>query len=111
MDCLLEALKTGTAFSRDGQRKRQARLAGAERRAQLARTRSRAKMSTRSVSDVMDVVTEDEARRVSCVDIRNNVEDDSPAFQGRTASVSSQLDQWRKMSEDSDLMVRKLRDL
>ena len=54
---------------------------------------------------------EDEARRVSCVDIRNNVEDDSPAFQGRTASVSSQLDQWRKVSEDSDLLVRKLRDL
>ena len=58
-----------------------------------------------------DVVMEDEARRVSCVDIRNNVEDDSPAFQGRTASVSSQLDQWKKVSEDSDLLVRKLRDL
>ena len=28
MDCLLEALKTGTAFSRDGRRKRQARPAG-----------------------------------------------------------------------------------
>ena len=28
MDCLLEALKTGTAFSRDGRKKRQARPAG-----------------------------------------------------------------------------------
>merc|ERR1719318_575463 len=46
MDCLLEALKTGTAFSRDGRRKRQARPAGAERRAQLNRTKSSARLST-----------------------------------------------------------------
>ena len=76
MDSLLEALKTGTAFSRDCQRKRNARLAGgeqniillhkifttgkqidnnvsAERRAQLCRTKSRGRMTTRSHSDVM----------------------------------------------------------
>ena len=64
-----------------------------------------------------DVVMEDEGRRASCVDIRNHhldhepIVDDSPAFQGRSESVSSQLDQWRKVSEDSDLLVRKLRDL
>ena len=64
-----------------------------------------------------DVVMEDEGRRASCVDIRNHhhdqepMMDDSPAFQGRSESVSSQLDQWRKVSEDSDLLVRKLRDL
>ena len=69
MDCLLEALKTGTAFSREGKKKRNARLAGgavllnvyyycdnyiiisAERRAQLTRTRSR--LATRSYCDVM----------------------------------------------------------
>ena len=28
MDCLLEALKTGTAFSRDGRKKKNTRLAG-----------------------------------------------------------------------------------
>ena len=36
MDCLLEALKTGTAFSRDGQRKRNARLAGGLFRSMLS---------------------------------------------------------------------------
>jgi len=52
MDCLLEALKTGTAFSRDGRKKRQARPAGAERRAQLNRTKSRARLSTAGSLDM-----------------------------------------------------------
>ncbi|XP_058799621.1 protein diaphanous isoform X2 [Phymastichus coffea] len=42
MDSLMEALQTGAAFSRpDQRRKRQTRAAGAERRAQLNRSRSR----------------------------------------------------------------------
>lgn len=42
MDSLLEALQTGSAFgNRDQRRKRGARPAGAERRAQLSRSRSR----------------------------------------------------------------------
>ncbi|XP_060823120.1 protein diaphanous isoform X2 [Bombus pascuorum] len=42
MDSLMEALQTGSAFSRpDQRRKRQIRAAGAERRAQLNRSRSR----------------------------------------------------------------------
>ncbi|OAD52287.1 Protein diaphanous [Eufriesea mexicana] len=42
MDSLMEALQTGSAFSRpDQRRKRQTRAAGAERRAQLNRSRSR----------------------------------------------------------------------
>lgn len=42
MDSLMEALRTGSAFSRpDQRRKRQTRIAGAERRAQLNRSRSR----------------------------------------------------------------------
>ncbi|XP_076476336.1 diaphanous related formin 1 isoform X2 [Bombus vancouverensis nearcticus] len=42
MDSLMEALQTGSAFSRpDQRRKRQVRAAGAERRAQLNRSRSR----------------------------------------------------------------------
>ncbi|KAL3270450.1 hypothetical protein HHI36_021001 [Cryptolaemus montrouzieri] len=41
MDSLLEALQTGSAFSREQKRKRAHRPAGAERRAQLVRSRSR----------------------------------------------------------------------
>ncbi|XP_044261332.1 protein diaphanous isoform X1 [Tribolium madens] len=41
MDSLLEALQTGSAFSREQKRKRACRPAGAERRAQLVRSRSR----------------------------------------------------------------------
>merc|ERR1711997_1072879 len=41
MDSLLEALKSGQAFNRDQKRKRPPRAAGAERRAQLNRSRSR----------------------------------------------------------------------
>ncbi|XP_059080530.1 protein diaphanous-like isoform X3 [Tigriopus californicus] len=41
MDSLMEALKTGSAFNRDQKRKRAPRAHGAERRAQLNRSRSR----------------------------------------------------------------------
>jgi len=41
MDSLLEALKTGSAFNREKQRKRQPRVTGAARQAQLNRSRSR----------------------------------------------------------------------
>merc|ERR1712029_704841 len=68
MDCLLEALKSGTAFSRDGKRKKQIRLAGAERRAELVRSRSR--LATRSQCDVFDIMKEDE-RSLSSVDVRH----------------------------------------
>lgn len=44
MDSLMEALKTGSAFSRDQKRKRAARPAGAERRAQLNRSRSKGRV-------------------------------------------------------------------
>lgn len=47
MDSLLEALQTGSAFgSREQRRKRGARPAGAERRAQLSRSRSRTRIKT-----------------------------------------------------------------
>merc|ERR1719483_340225 len=48
MDSLMEALKTGSAFSRDQKRKRAARPAGAERRAQLNRSRSKGRMPGQS---------------------------------------------------------------
>lgn len=41
MDSLLEALQTGSAFNREQKRKRAPRLVGADRRAQLVRSRSR----------------------------------------------------------------------
>ncbi|XP_037070758.1 protein diaphanous-like [Pollicipes pollicipes] len=41
MDSLLEALKSGSAFSREQKKKRPPRAAGAERRAQLNKSRSR----------------------------------------------------------------------
>ena len=44
MEDLLRALKTGSAFSRDQKRKRAARPAGAERRAQLNRSRSKGRV-------------------------------------------------------------------
>ncbi|XP_046422327.1 protein diaphanous isoform X1 [Neodiprion fabricii] len=51
MDSLMEALQTGAAFSRpDQRRKRQTRAAGAERRAQLNRSRSRTGLLGRELS-------------------------------------------------------------
>uniref|UniRef100_T1JAV7 FH2 domain-containing protein n=1 Tax=Strigamia maritima TaxID=126957 RepID=T1JAV7_STRMM len=44
MDNLLEALKSGSAFSREKQRKRQPRASGAARQAQLNRSRSRSNL-------------------------------------------------------------------
>jgi len=96
MDCLLEALKSGTAFSRDGKRKKQIRLAGAERRAELVRSRSR--LATRSQCDVFDIMKEDE-RSLSSVDVRHQ------------RSFSEKLESALKVSEESDNLVRKLREL
>jgi len=59
MDSLLEALKTGTAFSRDQKRKRAARPAGAERRAQLNRSRSRGP-NQGGPKEIIDILLEDE---------------------------------------------------
>ncbi|XP_023337546.1 protein diaphanous isoform X3 [Eurytemora carolleeae] len=62
MDSLLEALKTGTAFSRDQKRKRAPRAAGAERRAQLNRSRSRGPQGQGSPfnKDLVDILMEEE---------------------------------------------------
>merc|ERR1719481_658465 len=60
MDSLLEALKTGTAFSREVRTKRSSRPAGAQRRAQLSRKYSRERLSTSSSLDAFasDVLAE-----------------------------------------------------
>eukprot|EP00095_Tigriopus_kingsejongensis_P005027 maker-scaffold139_size317827-snap-gene-2.29 protein:Tk05027 transcript:maker-scaffold139_size317827-snap-gene-2.29-mRNA-1 annotation:"protein diaphanous-like isoform x2" len=62
MDSLLEALKTGSAFNRDQKRKRAPRVHGAERRAQLNRSRSRGPHQGSSPSvakDIVDILNED----------------------------------------------------
>jgi len=59
MDSLLEALKTGSAFSRDQKRKRAPRAAGAERRAQLNRSRSRGPNSNFN-KDLVEILMEAE---------------------------------------------------
>merc|ERR1719481_534691 len=60
MDSLLEALKTGTAFSRKDRKKRSPRPAGAQRRSQLNKKYSRERLSTSSSHDAFasDVLAE-----------------------------------------------------
>merc|ERR1719188_2350390 len=63
MDSLLEALKTGSAFNREQKRKRPPRAAGAERRAQLNRSRSRGPNGHGSPGqsdkfDIVDIITD-----------------------------------------------------
>merc|ERR1719259_262311 len=64
MDSLLDALKTGSAFNRDQKRKRAPRAAGAERRAQLNRSRSRgpAGMSSEAAltKQIVDIINGNE---------------------------------------------------
>jgi len=106
MDCLLEALKTGTAFSRDGRKKRQARPAGAERRAQLNRTKSRARLSTAGSLDVfaaemLDELEADQSRMIlQEVRLTGNMERERVGYSLPPSSVCG-----------SEALVRKLRDL
>merc|ERR1712110_1182270 len=60
MDSLLEALKTGSAFSRDQKRKRAARPAGAERRAQLNRSRSKGRVGHGDNREIVDILLEEQ---------------------------------------------------
>merc|ERR1719462_540537 len=63
MDSLLEALKTGSAFNRDQKRKRAPRAAGAERRAQLNRSRSRGPHGAQGSpfnKELVDILMEEE---------------------------------------------------
>merc|ERR1719220_1362519 len=62
MDSLLEALKTGSAFNREQKRKRPPRVAGAERRAQLNRSRSRGQngLLPSQNRDIVDILNDAE---------------------------------------------------
>jgi len=106
MDCLLEALKTGSAFSRDGRKKRQARPAGAERRAQINRTKSRARLSTEGsldvfASEMLDELEADQSR-MNTQEVRRSgtVDRERVGY-----PVSPSVDQ------GPDALMRKLRNL
>lgn len=65
MDSLMEALKTGSAFSRDQKRKRAARPAGAERRAQLNRSRSKGRVGGHADNrEIVDILLEEDAENL-----------------------------------------------
>jgi len=106
MDCLLEALKTGTAFSRDGRKKRQARPAGAERRAQINRTKSRARLSTGGSLDVFATEMMDELEADQSRDIMQEVRRTGTMERERVGyPVSPSVD------HGPEALMRKLRDL
>merc|ERR1712083_138126 len=106
MDCLLEALKTGTAFSRDGRKKRQARPAGAERRAQINRTKSRARLSTEGSLDVFATEMMDELEADQSRDIMQEVRRTGTMERERVGyPVSPSVD------HGPGALMRKLRDL
>jgi len=114
MDCLLEALKTGTAFSRDGRKKRPARPAGAERRAQLNRTKSRSRMSTAGSLDMMDIVLEEPSLK----EVRRRGTMDRDRVGGYAASMGREREPTGLVSEESacsgeesEALVKKLRAL
>jgi len=108
MDSLMEALKTGSAFSRDQKRKRAARPAGAERRAQLNRSRSKGRVAHSDNREIVDILLE---------------EDDQPVVGGRGRSrgrMGGQDMREREISgiltngetnDDADGLMRKLRAL
>merc|ERR1712228_457119 len=102
MDSLLEALKTGTAFSREVRRKRSSRPAGAQRRARLSREYSRERLSTSSSLDAFasDVVVDLDA-----------YQSDSSSDVAMSDNVYYDPNESVKRSLNSDALMRKLRAL
>ncbi|XP_037088136.1 protein diaphanous-like isoform X2 [Pollicipes pollicipes] len=97
MDSLMEALQSGSAFSRDQRKKRPARPAGAERRAQLSRSRSRPGLN--GDEDHRDVPREattepapEEPLRVVGVRRRSNQPGDERSREKRVNSTNKLLD-------------------
>merc|ERR1719369_1551433 len=95
MDCLLEALKTGTAFSRD-----------AERRAQINRTKSRGRLSTGGSLDVFATEMMDELEADQSTVIMQEVRRTGTMERERLGyPVSPSIDRGH------EALMRKLRDL
>ena len=137
MDSLLEALKTGSAFNRDQKRKRPPRAAGAERRAQLNRSRSRGPNGHGSPGqsnkfDIVDIITDSATSNSNHHNTENDpmmamLSDNSGPRrqrQGRTrgantASAASREREYiptnsnnaQRSTEDGDALLRKLRAL
>jgi len=128
MDSLLEALKTGSAFSRDQKRKRAPRAAGAERRAQLNRSRSRGPQGHSPFNkDLVDILMEEENEPPATLggrggggggggggagggrrERRNNRQ--AAHLDGREREVTGMLEDGSGNSE-SDALMKKLRAL
>jgi len=113
MDCLLEALKTGTAFSRDGRKTRQARPAGAERRAQLNRSR----LSTAGSLDVfatemMEEMSADQSR-ASWKEVRRtgSIDRERVGYQADTRVSDTSLLTVDYGYGQEEALMQKLRDL
>jgi len=115
MDSLLEALKTGTAFSRDQKRKRAARPAGAERRAQLNRSRSRGPSGHGGNKEIVDILLEDENEPPMGGGRRERRPNRGPASQigyQRERDVTGMVGSTGvNGTDDSDELMRKLRAL
>merc|ERR1719362_2143180 len=115
MDSLLEALKTGTAFSRDQKRKRAARPAGAERRAQLNRSRSRGPSGHGGNKEIVDILLEDENEPPMAGGRRERRPNRGPASQvgyQRERDVTGMVGSTGvNGTDDSDELMRKLRAL
>jgi len=115
MDSLLEALKTGTAFSRDQKRKRAARPAGAERRAQLNRSRSRGPSGHGGNKEIIDILMEDENEPPVGGGRRERRPNRGPASQTgyqREREVTGMVGgSGQNGTDESDELMRKLRAL
>jgi len=132
MDSLLEALKTGSAFNRDQKRKRAPRAAGAERRAQLNRSRSRGPGGHGSpqTKEIVDILMEDSendpsgqrpsrTRRPRPVSTQSSIaaggrEREFNGFNGGSdlsSAVSGAAAAANNAAEDTEALLRKLRNL
>merc|ERR1712156_426271 len=115
MDSLLEALKTGTAFSRDQKRKRAARPAGGVRKAQLNRSRSRGPSGHGGNKEIVDILLEDENEPPMGGGRRERRPNRGPASQigyQRERDVTGMVGSTGvNGTDDSDELMRKLRAL
>jgi len=118
MDSLMEALKTGQAFSRDQKRKRAARPAGAERRAQLNRSRSKGRVGHSDNREIVDILLEEESETIQGFASngggrrRGRTSGASNAVQHREREFTGFTQNGGEVSEDDpDGLMRKLRAL
>jgi len=109
MDSLMEALKTGSAFSRDQKRKRAARPAGAERRAQLNRSRSKGRVGHSDNREIIDILLEEEVPSAAQGGGRRRGR--TEGHQHREREITGHVTNGEVNEDDPDGLMRKLRAL